>query len=94
MELADPRLIGQLTDAYNAEKARPRRPSKPRMTRNPAVFAPVYQPPAHQSRRCKCGTCRTCDDNARWERIFEEKFADPTYYSDLAVRRGSPLHTI
>jgi hypothetical protein len=32
-----------------------------------------------------------CADNARWERIFQEKFADPSYYSDPATRHGSSL---
>jgi len=36
-------------------------------------------------------TCRTCTDNARWERIFQEKFADPNYYSDPVTRNGSSL---
>ena len=25
----------------------------------------------------KCGTCARCLDNAKWDRIFNEKFADP-----------------
>ena len=24
---------------------------------------------------CKCGTCSECIENAKWERIFDEKFA-------------------
>jgi hypothetical protein len=36
-------------------------------------------------------TCRTCSDNARWERIFQEKFADPSYYSNPTTRNGSSL---
>jgi hypothetical protein len=39
---------------------------------------------------CRCGKCPVCVENARWERIFNEKFADPQYY----VRppdRSSPL---
>jgi hypothetical protein len=32
-------------------------------------------------RRCHCGQCRGCLDNARWERIYNEKFADPNYYA-------------
>ena len=40
------------------------------------------------------GTCLSCRDNAKWERIFAEKFADPTYYSGLAVRYQSPLRTL
>jgi hypothetical protein len=45
-----------------------------------------------KARRCKCGgTCRTCVDNARWERVFQQKFADPTYYSHPSTRVGSSL---
>ena len=42
-------------------------------------------------RRCSCGHCRTCHDNARWERIFESKFADPDYYRLRLCRMSSPL---
>ena len=28
----------------------------------------------------RCGMCGWCADNARWERIFQTKFADPHYY--------------
>jgi hypothetical protein len=93
MELADPRMLRQMTDAFNAKKVRPRR-SDPRMTRTATIVEPVYQAPRHKSRRCECGACRTCTENARWERIFAEKFADPTYYSGPVTRHGSPLHTI
>jgi|SRR5579862_1405226 len=44
-----------------------------------------------QHRRCQCGTCNWCLDNARWERIFNEKFADPTYYGPLKIRHNSSL---
>jgi hypothetical protein len=36
-------------------------------------------------------TCRRCSENARWERIFQEKFADPSYYSYPTTRNGSSL---
>jgi len=42
-------------------------------------------------RRCQCGHCATCVDNARWERIFQEKFADPTYYERRTIRQWSSL---
>ena len=44
------------------------------------------------SRRCACGSCYTCRENARWERIFQEKFADPNYYDQRSVSFRSPLH--
>ena len=40
---------------------------------------------------CRCGQCGTCIDNARWERIFKEKFADPLYYVRKQVRNASPI---
>lgn len=47
---------------------------------------------AHKPSTCARGcTCRTCSENARWERIFQEKFADPSYYSHPTSRNGSSL---
>ena len=40
----------------------------------------------------KCRTCATCVTNAKWERVFNEKFADPDYYkAGLPTRIGSTL---
>jgi hypothetical protein len=39
---------------------------------------PTY---SDRRRHCQCGRCRACVENARWERIFAEKFADPNYYT-------------
>ena len=52
--------------------------------------------PASKDRRlrCRCGQCRQCLDNARWERIFAEKFADPNYYTRLTTRAASPLTSL
>jgi len=78
----------QTIEALLASIAQP-----PRSQRN-RVQAPI---PARMARpnkvvRCLRGcTCRTCSDNARWERIFQEKFADPDYYSDPITRNGSSL---
>lgn len=35
------------------------------------------------SKRCRCNHCAVCRDNARWERIFQEKFGqqERDYYS-------------
>ncbi len=41
--------------------------------------------------RCECGTCSACRDNAKWERIFREKFEDPDYYKPRPTRGGSSL---
>jgi hypothetical protein len=43
-------------------------------------------------RNCKCGTCESCLDNARWDRVFREKFEDPDYYKQRSVRQGSSLN--
>jgi hypothetical protein len=40
---------------------------------------------------CKCGQCEWCLSNARWDRIFNDKFADPSYYGHLVVRHNSTL---
>ena len=40
---------------------------------------------------CQCGQCTWCLENARWNRIFNEKYADPTYYSGLMLRHSSTL---
>ena len=40
---------------------------------------------------CRCQRCAACIDNARWERIFREKFADPSYYSKNQGHNSSPM---
>jgi hypothetical protein len=42
-------------------------------------------------RNCRCGRCIRCIDEARWDRIFAEKFADPDYYRGRPVSQGSSL---
>ena len=42
-------------------------------------------------RHCKCGICKSCRENRRWEQIFAEKFADPNYYGSQPVRQASSL---
>jgi hypothetical protein len=44
--------------------------------------------------RCRCGSCPSCQEDARWDRIFTEKFADPTYYAERLPSLGSPLATL
>jgi hypothetical protein len=56
-------------------------------TRSFMHHAPVVGAPKH----CSCGACAFCMDNARWERIFADKFADPTYYAPRLPRLGSTL---
>jgi hypothetical protein len=86
MELADPREIEALRDVHR--KLGRRNPMRrDAFTENP------NQPPAPKAKRCHCGICATCRENARWERIYSEKFADPDYYKDRYVRHSSSLDT-
>ena len=59
---------------------------------------PLPQPPVKARRssgRCHCGQCRNCLENARWERIFQEKFANADYYHhDIRIRYASPLSSV
>src|ERR1035438_4250176 len=80
MELADGSLIDALIRGNRRIPARP-----------PQRMFTFDARPAPKGRRCSCGVCRGCIENARWERIFREKFADPNYYNDGQVRRGSSL---
>jgi hypothetical protein len=67
------------------------KPERSSRDRAPAV-SPVKPARGYKAPRCTRGcTCRTCSDNARWERIFQEKFADPSYYSNPTSHNGSSL---
>jgi hypothetical protein len=82
VELADFAAIAQITESLPA--------SKPvRRGRSERMEAPVRRT---RSRRCTCGKCRTCIDNARWESVFQQKFADPFYYSLRHPKQGSSLN--
>jgi hypothetical protein len=74
---------------------------EPRKATHPAPprMDPVPQARLTKSRRasgrCQCGQCRNCQENARWERIFQEKFANSDYYHhDIRVRYASPLSSV
>ena len=54
-----------------------------------AAAQPVSR--VRQRQYCRCGGCKWCLDNARWERIFNEKFADRSYYQTLPLRHNSTL---
>jgi hypothetical protein len=81
--------------AFPAHLAAPRRLGAGMVRRNSGlgVRAEAGDGPAHPQRRknCECGQCKWCKDNARWNRIFNEKFADPAYYTQNAVRHDSSL---
>lgn len=82
MELCDQNLIKQLMA----------KSPRPRMRRaTPPDESPPPQTKRRLARRCRCGQCTTCLDNARWELIFQEKFADPHYYAPRPVRHTSAL---
>ena len=66
------------------------------LTRNRSRRGGQAARPANRGRRmsCKCGQCRQCQENARWERIFAKKFADPDYYTSRLVHYTSPLTSL
>ena len=70
MQLGNPQTI----QALLASIGQPVRASRHRA--QPVVITKTVR--LHKAPGCPRGcTCRTCSDNARWERIFQEKFADP-----------------
>lgn len=83
MELSDPELLSSLL----LEDQRPRRSSNHRGSPQ----GPKTMTRSSPARRCRCGTCPRCIDNARWDRIFRQKFADPNYYEPKPVAFGSTL---
>lgn len=80
MELTDERIILEMLDG-----SRPKRRCAPQI--------PQIEP-ASKVVHCDCGKCPRCRDNARWERIYREKFADADYYADRPLCRGSSLSSI
>lgn len=82
LELADTAMISQLMDSRPTA-----RPTRARRQDRCAAA-----PKRATTRRCTCGKCRTCLDNARWEMVFQAKFADPYYYSLHPPRHGSSLN--
>ena len=64
--------------------------------RSQQVSESSWQPPEpvaprRKRSRCACGKCWTCLETARWDSIFQEKFADPTYYELRHPTLGSSL---
>jgi len=88
MELSSPELIAQLLATHSAPE--PRRASRPQSPASEKIQAAAKRP-VRPGGRCRCGHCRTCSENARWDRIFNEKFADPYYYEPRPVRHASSL---
>jgi hypothetical protein len=85
MELSESSVVAGLLDGLERQP-RPRAPrGRPDLER-PSESKRVSTP-----RHCTCGTCAFCQDNARWERIFQERFADPEYYKRRGVKHVSSL---
>ena len=78
MELCEPNLIESLL----LDPVEPRVKSKERVEHRRRGGPRV---------RCQCGGCGQCKENERWERIFQEKFADPDYYAPRIRLYGSSL---
>jgi hypothetical protein len=103
--LESPAVLAQLLLAWPAlgfRKGRPQalqtpadapRAANPRHAESPALQEPERVRP-YRSRVCSCGVCVRCRDNAKWNRIFDEKFADPSYYAGISVRHNSSLSHI
>jgi hypothetical protein len=94
MELCDNNALRALLAEVSRTKGRKpgSRATKPGLARLPAAM----KAPARQAgrRQCHCGTCPKCVENARWERIFQERFADPLYYSPRGIRHNSPINSL
>jgi hypothetical protein len=91
---------GSLHDLLPRDRpAAPARPSRAGASRNALrsanvekAFAKAVSLPKRLRRRgCVCGACPACLENARWEKIFNEKFADHSYYRDRGPQFASPL---
>ncbi len=80
MELASPESIRALISDFEN--------SQPRQHCRGARKSPDR---SHKNGPCQCGRCAECRENARWERIFAEKFADPDYYTRCVAPITSPL---
>lgn len=88
MELADPRMIEELM-ATHARISTVRQARKKRSTPPPEMTMEGARAP--KVRRCRCGTCQRCVEEARWDRIYNERFADPNYYKNRPTTFGSSL---
>jgi len=86
MDLADQKLVR----AFLADFAPARRGRRVK-TAPPSVEMPPPNANIKQT-RCRCGQCPPCRENARWERIFNDKFLDPHYYQREAPKFGSSLN--
>jgi hypothetical protein len=96
MELFEGALSELLPLDRHIVQARPRRTgassNAPRSPRAGKAFAKAVPLPKRAQRRvCACGACQSCLENARWEKIFNERFADHSYYGNRGPQFSSPL---
>ena len=84
MELADARLIEELLASHA-------RISRGRPGHHRRQVTPINLAPCPKVKRCRCGMCPRCQEEARWDRIFNERFADPDYYKERPARFGSSM---
>jgi hypothetical protein len=77
----------QETIAAMLQQMQERRPKRP-------GAVTTTQPRTRAAGRCACRNCKVCEDNARWERVFNEKFADPDYYLPRHITQGSSLASL
>jgi hypothetical protein len=84
MELSSPELIRDLLATFGNTS----------LVRRPRAAGGKAPTGKHRRVPCRCGQCRQCVDNVRWERIFAEKFADPDYYTRRVIHIGSSLTSL
>jgi hypothetical protein len=93
VSLESQQVLAEILGTLPGPPVKPTSRRRLRMRPSPPVCVPA--PPVRTARqrqaRCSCGTCERCLEDARWERIFNEKFADPSYYRRTAIRHNSAL---
>ncbi|MBZ5581861.1 MAG: hypothetical protein LAQ30_06585 [Acidobacteriia bacterium] len=63
------RALGECEAQQDLSPRQTREPDNACRRRIPDVTTPV---PLRPYRRCTCGVCRECADNAKWDRIFKK----------------------
>lgn len=67
--------LGKTNEIGVPAKRGPGRPPK-----GPGEPKTTYESRCRAGKRSRCGVCDVCKEYDKWERIFDEKFADPHYY--------------
>jgi hypothetical protein len=96
MELSDSCLIALTqSDAPGKTREQSHRPTPEQASLSRDLAESTFPSAVPKSRktrpRCSCGQCSMCLEEARWERIFRAKFADPHYYTRRIPVGGSSL---